>query len=166
MRKRTFVILLAMLVLGLMLTACGDDQPPTQIIIVISPTPEAVTPDATGSADSAQADRPAWLPDAGSADGQLAGDTGARDHTLDSAADAGPAPLGLNPLDTVRLALALAGAGILLLPAALRWKWLALFLLLLASNFTGYLLPWNQIALWATTVGTSPARSTTSWARP
>jgi competence protein ComEC len=41
----------------------------------------------------------------------------------------GPAPLGLNAPGTVRLALALVGAFVLLLPAALRWKWLALFLL-------------------------------------
>ena len=42
----------------------------------------------------------------------------------------GPAPLGMNPLGTGRLALALAGACILLLPSVLRWKWLAGFLLL------------------------------------
>ncbi len=31
----------------------------------------------------------------------------------------------------------------------------ALFLLLLASNFTGYLLPWDQLSYWAVTVGTN-----------
>jgi quinol-cytochrome oxidoreductase complex cytochrome b subunit len=32
---------------------------------------------------------------------------------------------------------------------------LALLLLVVASNFTGYLLPWDQLAIWAVTVGTS-----------
>ena len=32
---------------------------------------------------------------------------------------------------------------------------LVLFILVLASNFTGYLLPWDQLAYWAVTVGTS-----------
>ena len=32
---------------------------------------------------------------------------------------------------------------------------LILFILVLASNFTGYLLPWDQLAYWAVTVGTS-----------
>jgi len=32
---------------------------------------------------------------------------------------------------------------------------LALFILVIASNFTGYLLPWDQLAYWAVTVGTS-----------
>jgi quinol-cytochrome oxidoreductase complex cytochrome b subunit len=32
---------------------------------------------------------------------------------------------------------------------------LALFVLVIASNFTGYLLPWDQLAYWAITVGTS-----------
>ena len=32
---------------------------------------------------------------------------------------------------------------------------LALFVLVIASNFTGYLLPWDQLAYWAVTVGTS-----------
>lgn len=42
----------------------------------------------------------------------------------------GPAPLALNAIGPLRTALAVAGAGILLLPAAMRWKWLAVFLLL------------------------------------
>ncbi len=37
---RTTLILLGLLVAGLILTACGDEPPPTQIYIVISPTPE------------------------------------------------------------------------------------------------------------------------------
>jgi len=32
---------------------------------------------------------------------------------------------------------------------------LILFILIIASNFTGYLLPWDQLAYWAVTVGTS-----------
>ncbi len=32
---------------------------------------------------------------------------------------------------------------------------LALFLLVLAANFTGYLLPWDQLAYWAVTIGTA-----------
>lgn len=32
---------------------------------------------------------------------------------------------------------------------------LVLFLLIIGSNFTGYLLPWDQLAYWAVTVGTS-----------
>jgi len=32
---------------------------------------------------------------------------------------------------------------------------LALFILIIFSNFTGYLLPWDQLAYWAVTVGTS-----------
>jgi quinol-cytochrome oxidoreductase complex cytochrome b subunit len=32
---------------------------------------------------------------------------------------------------------------------------LALFILVIFSNFTGYLLPWDQLAYWAVTVGTS-----------
>jgi len=32
---------------------------------------------------------------------------------------------------------------------------LALFVLVIGSNFTGYLLPWDQLAYWAVTVGTS-----------
>jgi len=32
---------------------------------------------------------------------------------------------------------------------------LILFVLVIASNFTGYLLPWDQLAYWAVTVGTS-----------
>jgi quinol-cytochrome oxidoreductase complex cytochrome b subunit len=32
---------------------------------------------------------------------------------------------------------------------------LVLFVLIIASNFTGYLLPWDQLAYWAVTVGTS-----------
>ena len=34
---------------------------------------------------------------------------------------------------------------------------MALFLLTLFSSFTGYLLPWDQLAFWAITVGTSIA---------
>ncbi|MEP0764588.1 MAG: hypothetical protein HRF48_17785, partial [Chloroflexota bacterium] len=37
---RTTLILLGLLVAGLILAACGDEPPPTQIYIVISPTPE------------------------------------------------------------------------------------------------------------------------------
>ena len=32
---------------------------------------------------------------------------------------------------------------------------LILFVLIIGSNFTGYLLPWDQLAYWAVTVGTS-----------
>ena len=32
---------------------------------------------------------------------------------------------------------------------------LVLLLLIVAANFTGYLLPWDQLAYWAVTVGTS-----------
>jgi quinol-cytochrome oxidoreductase complex cytochrome b subunit len=32
-----------------------------------------------------------------------------------------------------------------------------LLMLTLASEFTGYLLPWNQVSYWATTVGTETA---------
>jgi len=32
---------------------------------------------------------------------------------------------------------------------------LLLFVLIIFSNFTGYLLPWDQLAYWAVTVGTS-----------
>jgi len=32
---------------------------------------------------------------------------------------------------------------------------LALLLIIIGSNFTGYLLPWDQLAYWAVTVGTS-----------
>jgi quinol-cytochrome oxidoreductase complex cytochrome b subunit len=32
---------------------------------------------------------------------------------------------------------------------------IGLFLLIVAANFTGYLLPWDQLAYWAVTVGTS-----------
>jgi hypothetical protein len=39
---RRTIIILGMLVL--VLVACGDNPPPTQIVIVISPTPETVTP--------------------------------------------------------------------------------------------------------------------------
>jgi quinol-cytochrome oxidoreductase complex cytochrome b subunit len=35
------------------------------------------------------------------------------------------------------------------------WIGLGLLLLVLASNFTGYLLPWDQLAYWAVTVSTS-----------
>ena len=48
---------------------------------------------------------------------------------LERIAAFGPAPPGLNALDTARLALAVIGAFVLLLPGVLRWKWLALFLL-------------------------------------
>jgi len=51
-------------------------------------------------------------------------------RVLEHIADFGPAPIGLNALDSARLALALGGAFILLLPAVVRWKWLALFVLL------------------------------------
>ncbi len=41
-------------------------------------------------------------------------------------------------------------------PRELNWLiGLAMFLLILGSNFTGYLLPWDQLAYWAVTVGTS-----------
>jgi quinol-cytochrome oxidoreductase complex cytochrome b subunit len=38
------------------------------------------------------------------------------------------------------------------------WNWwigLSMLLLILGANFTGYLLPWDQLAYWAITVGTS-----------
>ncbi|MCP5050186.1 MAG: cytochrome bc complex cytochrome b subunit [bacterium] len=48
-------------------------------------------------------------------------------------------------------------------PEAKRWKnWLlgvCLLLMTLALSFTGYLLPWDQLAVWAITVGTNIAKS-------
>ncbi len=45
-------------------------------------------------------------------------------------------------------------------PRELTWvSGVALFLLTLCFAFTGYLLPWNQLAFWATTVGTEVAGS-------
>ena len=42
------------------------------------------------------------------------------------------------------------------LPRELNWiMGLLMLLLVLAANFTGYLLPWDQLAFWAITVGTS-----------
>jgi len=42
------------------------------------------------------------------------------------------------------------------LPRATNWIiGLAMFLLVVGANFTGYLLPWDQLAYWAITVGTS-----------
>ncbi|MEP0804344.1 MAG: cytochrome b N-terminal domain-containing protein [Chloroflexota bacterium] len=41
-------------------------------------------------------------------------------------------------------------------PRELNWLiGVAMFLLVLGANFTGYLLPWDQLAYWAITVGTS-----------
>ena len=41
-------------------------------------------------------------------------------------------------------------------PRELNWLiGVAMLLLVIASNFTGYLLPWDQLAFWAITVGTS-----------
>lgn len=41
-------------------------------------------------------------------------------------------------------------------PRELNWLFgVGMLLLVLASNFTGYLLPWDQLAFWAITVGTS-----------
>ncbi|MBN1681231.1 MAG: hypothetical protein JW966_13170 [Anaerolineae bacterium] len=51
---RKYALHLATLILGLTLAACQDDQPPTQVYIVISPTPETVASDATGSAVSGE----------------------------------------------------------------------------------------------------------------
>ena len=45
-------------------------------------------------------------------------------------------------------------------PRELNWMAGALgFVLIMASGFTGYLLPWDQKAYWATVVGTSMART-------
>ncbi len=42
------------------------------------------------------------------------------------------------------------------LPRAANWIYgLSMLLLVFAANFTGYLLPWDQLAYWAITVGTS-----------
>ncbi len=42
------------------------------------------------------------------------------------------------------------------LPRAVNWiVGVVMFLLVLGANFTGYLLPWDQLAFWAITVGTS-----------
>ncbi len=54
---RTTLILLSLLVAGLALAACGDEPPPTQIYIVISPTPETPqpeTPDASLTATATE----------------------------------------------------------------------------------------------------------------
>jgi quinol-cytochrome oxidoreductase complex cytochrome b subunit len=41
-------------------------------------------------------------------------------------------------------------------PRELNWLFgIAMLVLILAANFTGYLLPWDQLAYWAITVGTS-----------
>lgn len=41
-------------------------------------------------------------------------------------------------------------------PREFNWQMgLALLLLIVAANFTGYLLPWDQLAYWAVTIGTS-----------
>ena len=40
------------------------------------------------------------------------------------------------------------------------WVGLALFMLVMGFSFTGYLLPWDQKAYWATTVGTNIAGQT------
>jgi len=45
-------------------------------------------------------------------------------------------------------------------PRELNWMvGVSTFVLLMASGFTGYLLPWDQKAYWATVVGTSMAKS-------
>jgi quinol-cytochrome oxidoreductase complex cytochrome b subunit len=36
-----------------------------------------------------------------------------------------------------------------------RWRWIGLPILVAAVSYTGYLLPWDQLALWAVTVGTN-----------
>jgi len=42
------------------------------------------------------------------------------------------------------------------IPRAMNWLiGIAMLLLVLGANFTGYLLPWDQLAFWAITVGTS-----------
>ncbi len=51
-------------------------------------------------------------------------------------------------------------------PRELNWMiGVGLFILTLGMGFTGYLLPWNQKAYWATTVGTSIA-GTVPWVGP
>ena len=45
-------------------------------------------------------------------------------------------------------------------PRELNWLiGVAMLLLVVAANFTGYLLPWDQLAFWAITVGTSMAKT-------
>ena len=41
-----------------------------------------------------------------------------------------------------------------------KFLYVSLFVLTLALSFTGYLLPWDQLAIWAVTVGTNMARAT------
>ena len=46
-------------------------------------------------------------------------------------------------------------------PREMMWMvGVVLFLLVMAFAFTGYLLPWDQLAIWAVTVGTNMARAT------
>ncbi|MCH7471345.1 cytochrome b N-terminal domain-containing protein [bacterium] len=45
-------------------------------------------------------------------------------------------------------------------PRELNWVFgVILFILMMALSFTGYLLPWDQLAMWAITVGTNMMRS-------
>ncbi|CUS99153.1 Cytochrome b(N-terminal)/b6/petB, partial [Candidatus Kryptobacter tengchongensis] len=46
-------------------------------------------------------------------------------------------------------------------PRQFNWViWVILLLLTFLLSFTGYLLPWDQLAIWAVTVGTNMARAT------
>ncbi len=59
---RTTLILLGLLAAGLFLAACGDEPPPTQIYIVISPTPETQTATPTASPTVAATETAAVAP--------------------------------------------------------------------------------------------------------
>ncbi len=52
-------------------------------------------------------------------------------------------------------------------PRAINWlNGVVLFLATLLLSFTGYLLPWDQLAFWAITVGTNIASQAPWWVRP
>lgn len=57
------------------------------------------------------------------------------------------------------LVLLLTAAGVIAAAVQSGWRqaspWVVLVPLTLAMSFTGYLLPWDQLALWAVTVGTN-----------
>ncbi len=64
---RTVLILLALLSAGLVMAACGDEPPPTQIYIVISPTPETPQPETPAASPTVAATETAAVTRAASA---------------------------------------------------------------------------------------------------